>query len=257
MLKRAESISQLMESDVNHNSVQNEVSHLDNELEEFNNLCQRNKVLLQDGHYNTKKNHLFYKPISKYLVSRPEHWRGCKILTSVSKLRNHLHQMLITLLKIVIKISERKVPRRGSQNCSIESRSRFRASLESHSASLESQQKIAKSKAKMEIYEKFIGSEETTTTSNAKPVTLSSVIVTSSLHAHTLNNSPTFASQFNLAAPTFIDPIMLTTHPIPATKSDEVSIKSSNISSTVLSLLKMQSAPEVTIDISNGNPLDV
>jgi len=111
MLKRAESISQLMESDVNHNSVQNEVSHLDNELEEFNNLCQRNKVLLQDGHYNTKKNHLFYKPISKYLVSRPEHWRGCKILTSVSKLRNHLHQMLITLLKIVIKISERKVPR--------------------------------------------------------------------------------------------------------------------------------------------------
>ena len=247
MLQRADEILRLMESAVNHMSVRTQVDHLDSELEEFNNLCQRIKSLHQNDDELQHADELLILEVDEKIFAIKT-----RALTWMRDLDQRMKNASSSPKKS--KVSSKSKSKSSNSSKSSKSSKSFRstssksakdkyleeaakmaalkaeANFISNMASLKTQREIAKSEAKMKVYEQFIEPTDTgITRTNEKtgvtPINENALITT---HNHVTNQN-----------------------------SEEHQVKSStNLSSTISSLLKMQSAPEPTIDIFYGNPLD-
>ena len=278
MLRRSECINQLMETAVNHLAVRSEISNLDSELDEYSNLCQRIKGLMIE---NEAKDH----PDEDEILSLEINQTVFGIKTrALAWLRDCDQRLNVPSLKSRSRGSKSSRSSKSSKHTKASTSSgksakekyveeaakiaalKAEAEYISNLASLESQGKIAKSQAKLEIYERFFEPQDTgmATSVQATSNDLSShptKVSTNNISSHPWNPvGSTFTSELNPSATNFHGRSRSTDPPISSdsiVKSEvEASTKTPNISGVVSSLLKMQSAPEATIDTFHGNPLE-
>ena len=269
MLRRSECINQLMETAVNHLAVRSEISNLDSELDEYSNLCQRIKGLMIE---NEAKDHPDEDEILSLEIDQTFTLRDCDQRLNVPSLKSRSrgskssrssksskHTKASTSSG---KSAKEKYVEEAAKIAALKAEAEYISNL----APLESQPKIAKSQAKLEIYERFFEPQDTgmATSVQATSNDLSShptKVSTNNISSHPWNPvGSTFTSELNPSATNFHGRSRSTDPPISSdsiVKSEvEASIKTPNISGVVSSLLKMQSAPEATIDTFHGNPLE-
>ena len=163
MLRRSECINQLMETAVNHLAVRSEISNLDSELDEYSNLCQRIKGLMIE---NEAKDH----PDEDEILSLEIDQTVFGIKTrALAWLRDCDQRLNVPSLKSRSRGSKSSRSSKSSKHTKASTSSgksakekyveeaakiaalKAEAEYISNLASLESQRKIAKSQAKMEI----------------------------------------------------------------------------------------------------------
>ena len=273
--KRIEKITSLMESPVNHHLVRSEIEHLDNVINEFHQLTERIRRLKEEtdeveGMYSDEHHLLEVDQIVFNVKTEALAW-----LRSVTDQFEECSEKIVKSKKSSRSSKSSKSSKSksssssGSSNGSKSSRKSIKdrlimeaakvaslkaeASFEENLTQLMRDREIAKREAKMKVYENFVEEEETkdryeilpsnTLQTNQAPQ-LNAICSGASLHATT-------ASLVN--ARTTIENTSY------YNRSSEVSEPTENkrsLSSTVASLLKIQAAPDVTIDTFNGDCLE-
>ena len=222
MLRRSECINQLMKTAVNHLAVRNEISNLDSELDEYSNLCHRIKGLMID---NEAKDH----PDEDEILSLEIDQTVFEIKTRALAWLRDCHQRLnVPSSKSRLRRSKSSRSSKSSKHTKASTSSgksakekyveeaakiaalKAEAEYISNLASLEYQRKIAKSQAKMEIYERFFEPQDTgmATSVQATSNDLSSYptkVSTNSITSHPWNLvGSTFTSELNPSAAIFM-----------------------------------------------------